>query len=503
MPRPTTAVPLTLASMALIATACLIVAARPVRAQIAVVPPFVQVQQTTPGTPQSGHSNVTGTAIAGQFKGGGAGLTNVNADLLDGLNSTAFLQAVPNPLNVSGVSSSQAVIKGANGSTALGSSGVSGEASAATGSVYGVYGTSPSTSGRGVFGWASAATGTTYGGRFESESSSGRGIYALAGSSTGTTYGGRFQSSSTSGFGAEGTATASTGSTVGVKGTAASTTGIGVQGEATAVTGATIGVSGIVDSPSGAAVFGSSLATSGVSFGVRGVADSSSARALSGWATSTTGNSFGAIAQSDSSTGKGLYGSGFSTTGVNYGVYGKSWSPNGISIYAEGDFGASGTKAFRIDHPADPAHRYLFHYSTESPMPQNFYVGNVVTGADGYAWVELPSYFADINANFKYQLTVVDDADADGFVLAKVSKEIRGNRFQIRTSAPRTKVSWRVDADRNDPYVRHRRPKTEVQKVGPENGTYQHPELYGQPAEKGVSYDVALRSEGVRKTGRP
>jgi len=52
--------------------------------------PLVHLQDSTPGVPQTGHTNITGTAIAGQFAGGGAGLTAVNADLLDGLNSTAF-----------------------------------------------------------------------------------------------------------------------------------------------------------------------------------------------------------------------------------------------------------------------------------------------------------------------------------------------------------------------------------------------------------------------------
>ncbi|MBX7133205.1 MAG: hypothetical protein K1X67_11060 [Fimbriimonadaceae bacterium] len=43
---------------------------------------------------------------ANSFTGNGAGLTGVNADLLDGINSTAFLQAVPNPLILSGNSNS-------------------------------------------------------------------------------------------------------------------------------------------------------------------------------------------------------------------------------------------------------------------------------------------------------------------------------------------------------------------------------------------------------------
>jgi hypothetical protein len=155
-----------------------------------------------------------------------------------------------------------------------------------------------------------------------------------------------------------------------------------------------------------------------------------------------------------------------------------------------GNTGASGTKAFRIDDPRDPYNRYLLHYSTESPMPQNFYSGNIKTDATGHATVNLPDYFADINTNYKYQLTVIEDGDTNDFVMAKVSKKIHGNQFQIRTSAPNMEVSWRVEADRNDPFVRRHQPKDVIDKEGPERGTLQHPELYNQPADRNLFHDA-------------
>jgi hypothetical protein len=151
--------------------------------------------------------------------------------------------------------------------------------------------------------------------------------------------------------------------------------------------------------------------------------------------------------------------------------------------------GASGTKPFRIDHPFDPENKYLLHYAAESPMPQNFYVGNVVTDAKGYAWITLPDYFSEINANFKYQLTVVRDDESPNFVQAQIGKKIKGNRFLIMSSAPNTEVSWRVDADRNDLYVRNRPPKDVVDKEGREKGTYQHPEFYNLGPERGMNYN--------------
>jgi hypothetical protein len=69
-----------------------------------------------------------------------------------------------------------------------------------------------------------------------------------------------------------------------------------------------------------------------------------------------------------------------------------------------------------------------------------------------------------------------------------VRQKIIDNRFQIRTSAPNVEVSWRVEADRNDLYVRHYKPMVEVDKEPSERGRYQHPELYGEPAESSVTY---------------
>ena len=50
-------------------------------------------------------------------------------------------------------------------------------------------------------------------------------------------------------------------------------------------------------------------------------------------------------------------------------------------------------KMFKIDHPQDPANKYLVHASVESSEMMNIYTGNVVLDADGAATVELPSWF--------------------------------------------------------------------------------------------------------------
>jgi hypothetical protein len=197
------------------------------------------------------------------------------------------------------------------------------------------------------------------------------------------------------------------------------------------------------------------------------------------------------------SSGYGVHGKGNGSAGLGvagegnlYGVAGFC-PPSGYAVYASGRFLATGTKSFRIDHPFNPENEYLLHYSTEMPEPQNAYNGSVTTDSNGEAWVQLPDYFGAINKDFEYQLTVVDDTDSDQFVMAKVAREIRENKFKIRTSQPRVRVSWEVKAKRNDLYVRKYGAPVEVQKNEFERGKYQHPELYGKPKEMALNYRPA------------
>jgi hypothetical protein len=206
-----------------------------------------------------------------------------------------------------------------------------------------------------------------------------------------------------------------------------------------------------------------------------------------GYFTNASANGYGVAGYSSANSGNtvGVYGSAVSSSSSAYGVWGYAPS-TGFAVYASGNLGASGTKSFRIDHPLDPANYYLNHYCTEAPEPLNAYSGNVTTDAQGYAVVQLPRYFEAINRDFRYQLTVVDSSD--DFVLAKVVREIQNNQFVIRTSKPFVKVSWRVEAVRNDPWVQHYGFQTEQEKEDEIKGKYLHPELYGQPQESAIHY---------------
>jgi hypothetical protein len=137
--------------------------------------------------------------------------------------------------------------------------------------------------------------------------------------------------------------------------------------------------------------------------------------------------------------------------------------------------------SFKIDHPLDPANKYLYHSFVESPDMKNIYDGIVTTDAQGYATVQLPAWFEALNRDFRYQLTVIDEADGAEFVLAKVVRGVKDNSFTIRASKPETKVSWQVTGIRQDAWANAHRIPVEEEKTGKEAGTYLNPELFGQP----------------------
>jgi hypothetical protein len=389
--------------------------------------------------------------------------------------------------------------------------GVFGEATASSGNTYGMYGRASSSSGIGVFGEATATSGSTRGVVGRSSSTSGVGVLGEATATSGSVYGVQGRSSSTSGIGVLGEATATSGSVYGVQGRSSSTSGVGVLGEATATSGSVYGVQGRSSSTSGIGVFGEATATSGNTYGIVGRASSTSGVGVLGEATATTGNTYGGLFQNPSSNGAGVYGYAQATTGTNFGVVGRSESPsgrgvvgvaeastgtnygvlgrtnsstNGWGVYAGGRLGASGTKSFQIDHPLRPETHFLNHFCIEAPEPYNLYRGTVTLDAQGEAWVQLPDYFEAINRDASYHLTPIGAAMPN----LHVAVEIQGNRFKIAGGAPFKKVSWEVKAVRNDPWVQQYGYQTEQEKPKEYQGLYLHPELYGQPKERGIFY---------------
>lgn len=241
----------------------------------------------------------------------------------------------------------------------------------------------------------------------------------------------------------------------------------GVVGVATGTSGVTNGVQGRAASPSGFGVYGTTSAGSGVASGVYG--DCTGAGAT------------------------GVAGDAFHTSGENFGVYGRTASPSGWGVYCEGDFGASGTKSFNIDHPLDPANKYLNHFSAEGPEALLIYRGNAILDDRGEAWAELPSYFESINKDVSYQLTAVG-APAP---MLHVADEVKANRFRIAGGTPGQKVCWVVTGARNDPYARAHMKPVEQDKSPEMQGTYLHPELYGMPAQTARSARRAAAAQAI------
>lgn len=151
---------------------------------------------------------------------------------------------------------------------------------------------------------------------------------------------------------------------------------------------------------------------------------------------------------------------------------------------------SKGGGSFKIDHPLDPANKFLYHSFVESPDMMNIYNGNVVTDAAGYATITLPEWFMALNRDYRYQLTVVDEDDADDvFLWAKVVRKIGGerpNQFTIRSSRGGVEVSWQVTGIRQDAFANANRIPTEVEKSPTDKGRYLHPDSFGLPAERGI-----------------
>jgi hypothetical protein len=154
---------------------------------------------------------------------------------------------------------------------------------------------------------------------------------------------------------------------------------------------------------------------------------------------------------------------------------------------------SKGGGSFKIDHPLDPADKYLYHSFVESPDMMNIYNGNVTTDADGEAVIQLPDWFEALNKDFRYQLTPIGQ-----FAQAIVLKEIASNQFTIKTDKPNVKVSWQVTGIRQDAYANAYRIPVEEVKPASERGTYLHPELYGQPESQGIN--TVLGQQAVRAT---
>jgi trimeric autotransporter adhesin len=155
-----------------------------------------------------------------------------------------------------------------------------------------------------------------------------------------------------------------------------------------------------------------------------------------------------------------------------------------------------------IDHPLDPANKYLSHSSVESPDMMNIYNGNVVTDADGDAVVPLPEWFETLNRDFRYQLTTIGQP-----AQAWIASKIANHSFTIKTDKPNVEISWQVTGIRQDAWANAHRLAVEAPKLGREAGHYLHPELYAAPEEASIEWarqpKLMKRLQELRKKSLP
>src|SRR5918997_6050091 len=149
--------------------------------------------------------------------------------------------------------------------------------------------------------------------------------------------------------------------------------------------------------------------------------------------------------------------------------------------------------SFKIDHPLDPANKYLCHSFVESPDMKNVYDGVVVLDRKGKAEIELPDWYGALNKDFRYQLTAIGAPGPNLYIAEEISDTTTSNkssnsRFKIAGGTSGMKVSWQVTGIRKDPWDNAHRIEVEEDKPTKERGYYLHPDLYSQPEENGISH---------------
>jgi hypothetical protein len=240
--------------------------------------------------------------------------------------------------------------------------------------------------------------------------------------------------------------------------------GTGIQGSSNSATG----------------VYGSSFS----SYGVR--ADSVSGIAVEGMSRNWFGvsgvstNFIGVYGEAAGDNQAGVL--GITTNKAGIGVAGTApTGSGGFAGYFTGDVKITGNLqkgggSFKIDHPLDPANKYLYHSFVESPDMKNIYDGVIVLNDNGEAEIELPDWFGALNKDFRYQLTAIGAPGPNLYIaeeISDVTSDSNNNssiRFKIAGGTPGMKVSWNITGIRKDPSANAHRIQVEEDKPDKERG---------------------------------
>ncbi len=193
--------------------------------------------------------------------------------------------------------------------------------------------------------------------------------------------------------------------------------------------------------------------------------------------------------------GYGVYGYADGAFG-NVGVYGGAPAGGlnkaalfGGNVQINGNISKTGG-SFLIDHPLDPANKYLSHSFVESPDMMNIYNGNVILDGNGESTVIFEEWFQPLNRDFRYQLTCIG-----GWSPVYISEKISGNQFRIAGGEAGMEVSWMVTGIRQDAWANENRIQVEEDKPVNEKGLYLHPESFGLNETLGMDYARQMEME--------
>jgi hypothetical protein len=140
-------------------------------------------------------------------------------------------------------------------------------------------------------------------------------------------------------------------------------------------------------------------------------------------------------------------------------------------------------KSTTVNHPFDPANKYLLHSFVESSDMKNVYDEVVELDKNGKAEVQLPDWFGELNKDFPYQLTIGSPSPN-----IYVEGEITNNKFRKAGGKSKTKVSWQLTGIRKDPWADKNRIKVEQEKSSEERDYYVSPEVYNKPSDKSIMW---------------
>lgn len=293
-----------------------------------------------------------------------------------------------------------------------------------------------------------------------------------------------------------------------------SDTGVGLDGRSNSgsgVIGSADHGSGVVGrSNSGSGVIGESalggigvVGNSKTGLGLIGYTDTGTA--VQGLASS---NGFGVVGVSIN--GDALVGISQKSLGLSaqssgfHALFAKALNQRFLAGFFVGDVQVTGRLSkggggFKMDHPVDPANKYLSHSFVESPDMKNVYDGVVALDDNGEAEINLPDWFSSLNKDFRYQLTAIGSPAPNLYIAEQIyditrnpnspssNKKNNKSSFKIAGGGSGIKVSWQVTGIRKDPWANAHRIKVEENKAAKERGFYLHADLYDKSEKKGIS----------------